>query len=373
MVQNKADYLSNLDMLRFLAALWVVATHYGHVGPAMLEVGYGVPDGIFFPILKYGYLGVPIFFCLSGFLIAHVSANTDAVRFGANRVLRLMPGFWVSMTVTAIIIAVLGTPNGISVGQWAANIALAPGAFGYGFVDGVYWTLQFEFIFYGWAAILLLAGIFHRRILAICSAWLAIVALNQFVLFSGPMERLFLTEYATAFIVGMVFWYVRHHGWSWLPVVLVALSTLMLGEALVEHDRQAFLVIKPESFGLTAAIITAALVFACVYACIFLPQIQRGRKTLMLLGGVSYPLYLIHQEIGYAIFRQLDGKVPALPMVLVTTLGVIALAWAIHVYAEGPLRRLLQKLFNPLVGFVADGVEAVRGRILPHKAPAAAE
>ncbi|MGB7433287.1 MAG: acyltransferase [Ahrensia sp.] len=363
-MQAKRDYLSNLDVLRFLAALWVVATHYGHIGPAWEMVGYGVPEGAIFPFLRYGYLGVPIFFCLSGFLIAHVSANTDAIRFGANRVLRLMPGFWISMTLTAIITAMLGTPHGISFAQWVANLTLVPQFFGFGFVDGVYWTLVYEFIFYGWVAILLLVGIFHSRMIAVCAVWLAITALNQYVLEYGPFLRLFITEYSGSFVAGLMFWHIRRHGLSIPAVLLIGVSIFLLGNGLYVAGQQSFLVNPPPPLTFANAQAFSLFIIALVGAGVFAPQLQRGQKTLMLLGGISYPLYLVHQEIGYALFRHFDGVFPTLPMVLFTAFAAIIVAWAIHVFGETPMRKLLQRVFMPLVNIIADAVLALRARIM---------
>lgn len=373
MSHPKRDYLGNLDVLRFLAALWVVATHYGHIGPAWGVVGYNVPEGVFFPILKYGYLGVPIFFCLSGFLIAHVSANTDSVRFAANRVMRLMPGFWVAMTLTAIGTAILGTPHGISLAQWAANLTLLPQFFGFEFVDGVYWTLVYEFIFYGWVALLLFAGIFHSRMMIICAMWLVISALNHYVFQIGALERLFITEFAGAFVSGLMLWHAREYGWSVFGTALIAASVFLLAGGLVEADKQDFLVYVVPQIDFAMGLSFAALVILIVGAGIFMPQIQRGRKTLIMLGGISYPLYLVHQELGYAIFRQLDGVVPALPMVLVTTAGAIILAWLVHTFGETPLRKLLQKMLTPMVDRIAEQVLTLRDRFGRGHMPVAAE
>lgn len=371
-MQAKRDYLGNLDVLRFLAALWVVALHYGYIGPAWELVGYGLPEGPIFPLLRFGYLGVPIFFCLSGFLIAHVSADTDAIRFGANRVLRLMPGFWISMTLTAIVTAVLGTPYGISLAQWVANLTLAPQVFGFGFVDGVYWTLVYEFIFYGWVAIMLFIGIFHSRMIAICAVWLAITGLNQFVLDYGPFVRLFITEYSGSFVAGLMFWHIRRHGVAIPAMVLIGFAVFLLGNGLFAANQPSSFEGSPPLLSFAKAQAVSILLIALVGAGVFLPQLQRGQKTLMLLGGISYPLYLVHQEIGYAIFRHFDGVFPALPMVLFIAFASIILAWAIHVFGETPMRKLMQRAFMPLVDVVADTALALRARIVrsPSNVPA---
>jgi peptidoglycan/LPS O-acetylase OafA/YrhL len=60
--------LYHIDLLRFVAALYVVFYHYGFRGFAkddMSVVQYQPLEGF----SKYGYLGVDLFFIISGFVI----------------------------------------------------------------------------------------------------------------------------------------------------------------------------------------------------------------------------------------------------------------------------------------------------------------
>src|SRR5690242_16570069 len=80
-----------VDGLRGIASLMVVAYHLG----ARTDLGV---------VTSYGYLGVGIFFVLSGFVIASV-ANGGAIslgyigRFAARRVVRLDIPYWLSMVI----------------------------------------------------------------------------------------------------------------------------------------------------------------------------------------------------------------------------------------------------------------------------------
>ncbi len=90
---NKASYnrLSNLDILRGLAALAVCFFHFDRES---------LFKGTFYPeIAKYGYLGVDVFFVISGFVIPlSLSASDFTLRgiwaFWAARFLRLYPAYW---------------------------------------------------------------------------------------------------------------------------------------------------------------------------------------------------------------------------------------------------------------------------------------
>lgn len=359
-MEKQRAYLSNLDLLRFLAALYVVGTHYGFIGPNWGMTGYSAPTGWISEVLRLGYVGVPIFFALSGFLIAHVSQKTDAIRFGVNRVFRLMPGFWCSMTVSFIVLMLLGSAHDVSVKTWFANLILLPQALGEPFVDGVYWTLVYEFVFYAWATIFILFGVFHRYILLIGGVWLAIAAANLFVLDSAILDRVLITKFAGSFIVGMCYWHLFAKGRSLFAIAIIVLATLHQAFGLQIASAQEYLINPPEPLSTMASIAVSALIMGVVAWGIFGKQIQKGTGLLVTLGGISYPLYLIHQEIGYAVFRHLAFLEQPLLLALTMTLLMIALAWLIHVFGETPLRRLLQAVFGPIIGKWADRIQAIK-------------
>ncbi|MDZ7823747.1 MAG: acyltransferase [Ahrensia sp.] len=324
-------------------------------------IGYApsTPTGVVADFFRLGFVGVPIFFALSGFLIAHVSQKTDAIRFGVNRIFRLMPGFWASMTLSFIVLMVLGSPHEVTFKTWAANLFLLPQIAGEPFVDGVYWTLVYEFVFYGWAAVFLFFGIFHRYLLWICAGWLAIATANVFVLQIGAIDRIFIATFAGAFIIGLSLWHIYQHGRSFFAMGLIAASSLHLSFGLRTASLQDYLPNPPEQLSLVFCLIISALIVGIVSLAIFGPQIKRNTDLLVTLGAISYPLYLIHQEIGYAVFRHLAFLDQPVLLALLMTLVSVVLAYAIHEVAETPLRNWLQSKFMPLTARLADRINAI--------------
>lgn len=71
----KKKYYYMVDMLRALAALFVLNSHYGSVYPVKLTIG--------------AELGVAIFFTLSGFLLSSINANTRFLPWIIKKELRL--------------------------------------------------------------------------------------------------------------------------------------------------------------------------------------------------------------------------------------------------------------------------------------------
>ena len=95
-----------------------------------------------------GYVGVPIFFVLSGFVIAFSANEKNVSEFLKSRILRLYPAAWICATITALVI--IGDPDWLR--KYLHSLALWPAE---PWVDPVYWTLAVEITFYSFVVMLL--------------------------------------------------------------------------------------------------------------------------------------------------------------------------------------------------------------------------
>ena len=154
-----------VDALRGVAALWVVLFHasmhvenFYAVLPAWLRSG-----------LLLGHNGVPIFFVLSGFVIAHSvgRSRVDGAycgRFVLRRMLRLEPPYWASMVVSLGLVflssrAVPGKQvEAFSPGQVAAHLFYLQDILGVKPINPTYWTLCLEAQFYAGFCLLVWAA-----------------------------------------------------------------------------------------------------------------------------------------------------------------------------------------------------------------------
>jgi len=154
-LQSKSSHLYELDLLRFLAAIAVVFFHYTFINSinSDLTPSYPVLEGIF----KYGYLGVELFFMISGFVILLTAMKKTAIQFTISRIKRLYPAFWVALIITtlAILFLVPDQTNSVGLKQFLFNFTMVPGYLGTVNIDPVYWTLQVEIKFYFWVGLIL--------------------------------------------------------------------------------------------------------------------------------------------------------------------------------------------------------------------------
>ena len=85
--------VNEIDLLRFFAALAVAFYHYAFRGYAANNLSI-MPYPLLEPIAKYGFLGVELFFMISGFVILMTAASGSLKGFIVSRIVRLYPAVW---------------------------------------------------------------------------------------------------------------------------------------------------------------------------------------------------------------------------------------------------------------------------------------
>ena len=313
-----------LDYTRFVAAMAVVFYHY---------LAHGQPGITATPlagVATYGYLGVDVFFLLSGFVIAMSGHGRTAREFAAARLTRLYPAFWVSLLLTTLVLTVWGDRIGrsVTVGQVLANATMAPELFDSAPVDVVYWTLLYELKFYVLVIFLLALG--QGRRLGTLMAWWAIGMFGLMI--AAPRlaaETVYAGGFYSYFATGAVIADVRRRG-RWTPVHVAA---LFCGAALMTARAQR----DPGPVGVFDVDVSAgaSLLFVGVLILFFLavthPRAAATRLPLAAgVGSLTYPLYLLHWGIGSVAmsFVISDGnRWIVYPAVIV---GMLGLSAAVH-------------------------------------------
>jgi peptidoglycan/LPS O-acetylase OafA/YrhL len=331
--------MGSLDLLRLLAALAVVFYHYCFRGEIAGDINAGYPAVA--PFATYGYLGVNLFFLISGFVISWSAEGRTWQEFAVARFVRLYPGFLVCMTVTYVVLTIAGEPRfptGLS--TYAANLSMFAPAFGRLAMDGVYWSIMVEIVFYGWFAALIFAGIYQRAKLTIVAVWLAISVLNELLIGSGPLRTVFITAYAPFFAGGMLAYQLLAQGRSrQLLALLVAaffLSCKTIGLAqswMMAHYGVAI------SY---PALLVANLAVHGIFAgAMLLRSRVSPSPAVLMLGGLTYPLYLLHQVIGYILLNELTPLIGKNVAIFVVLSGMLVASFVVWRSVETPIRKPL--------------------------------
>jgi peptidoglycan/LPS O-acetylase OafA/YrhL len=316
--------LTTVDALRGVASLSVCWYHLTNGNANFL------PDGLLKSSGAYGWLGVEIFFVISGFIIPyslyrssyHVSAYGT---FLLKRIIRLDPPYLVSIIIVIALRYVFaalpglgGTPFHFSLVQFILHIGYINVFFGHPWLNPVFWTLAIELQYYLLAGLLFFV-IAHRsplvRALAfLCLAGLALsVSANQFQ---------FLFHWLFLFMLGMAAFQLRT-GILKLRMFILWVAALGIGAWYVN-----------------GLVISATGVVTSLAIALFEIGVK---EPLLFFGHVSYSLYLLHIPVGMRIanlsqrfVHTIPGKTAVLAAALATS---IAAAWLLHRYVERPAQR----------------------------------
>ncbi|MEX2304335.1 MAG: acyltransferase [Bryobacterales bacterium] len=342
---NPSRRFYELDLIRFVAAFAVMMYHYTYRGT--LPGGYlPFKFPILGPVFQYGDLGVPLFFIISGFVILMSAQKREWLGFAISRIVRLYPAYWFSVTLTAIVI-LMAQNNRFSVGpvQYLANLTMIQQLFNIQDVDGVYWSLYVELIFYFWVFLISIT----RQITKadkILGVWLAAsVAINVFGgLTFTDLDFWILPRWSCYFIAGGAFFLIHQRGPS------VYLATL----ALVSYVQAIGLEVEYLERGNPYVVGGLISLFFLVFAAISLDWTPPVKAPWMISAGLlTYPLYLIHQNIGYLLLAELHGTIPRLWSVAVVVTIMLAGSYLIATQIERPLGSLLKKGASRLLAIIA--------------------
>jgi len=358
--------VNEIDLLRFLAALAVVFFHYAFRGYAA-DGRSDMPYPLLAPVAKYGYLGVELFFLISGFVILMTASRGSLRDFSISRFVRLYPAFWACCTLTYLAIGWLGNGR-YSAGavQYLVNMTMLSGFVGVPSIDGVYWSLFVELQFYAMvAAVLAIGRIQHAQ------WWLVLWLVATLALEVFPVARLrslLLADYAAFFIAGAAAFLIWSRGASALRWALMAVS---LGIAL---HRSLASIPSFEAYyrtdldaGVVAALVTSFFVVMALVATGRMGVVARMRWAGV--GALTYPLYLLHQYIGYMIFNAAYPAINAHVLFWGTLALMLALSHAVHVLVErrfaGPLKRACERAWDGATARAERALGYLRRRRVP--------
>ena len=342
---KKTVMLPELNWIRGISALLIVLYHYttqyeksiGHIGryPVMLPWGCGA---------------VNVFFMLTAFLtIYSLSDSSNPIQFGLKRAKRLYPSYWSGIVLTSVIMRLLLPEYARSLPVIVINLTMLQGFFGIENVDGVYWTLSYEIIFYFYiAALLVLKLVSTRSIKRLSIAWILLSAV-YFCLETAGITGIFMRAYRLAF---MPYFAAPFVGGMSLAVCAkdkkrdyIALGTGIVSivfSFLVQELAYALL------YCIAAVIVYAVIEMRLIRSserymnCV--SALESLLKPISFIASISYPLYLLHQFIGYAVIYNLEAAGVTSEWSIVIPIAVsIGMAFVVHYCVELPIDRKLKR------------------------------
>ncbi|GAB6897678.1 acyltransferase family protein [Kineosporia succinea] len=308
-----------LNVMRLALAVLVAVVHASFLG-------YGWQPHI--GHTEVGALAVDAFFVLSGFLVVRSYLRLKSLpRYVWHRALRILPGFYACLTVTALFIApllavVVGRPatsvlsgEDSSVGYLTANAGLLMRQFGIAglpgtggnpdVVNGSLWTLFYEAFCYGLAAGLGLLGILTRRLwvlpMLIAGLWVATLASAVGV---NPLGSEYLLRFALVFLLGTA------------GLLFADLIPIHAGLALGAFAVLMLSLLHFENYRVLGA---PAFAYLCLYAMVRLPVPWEPR------WDVSYGMYVWHWPVAQLLVALRITEFPGVVFVL----AVVAVAGAV--------------------------------------------
>jgi exopolysaccharide production protein ExoZ len=347
-INSEHNKIYSLQALRAFAAIFVMFFH----GTTIIykETGYTYLHNIF----MVGFMGVDIFFVLSGFIIfyTYTSNKLNFADFLKKRFVRVFPIYWLVIIGLIIIHVIYPAPDQAEKNKTEVIIAsftLYPSGL---YILGVAWTLTYEILFYlifaltcsiniryfyytffAWSIIIVTTYLLHIKS--------SVYAINSLI---DPVILNFGFGCITAYLFKT---YQTFKYWKWVVAagVVLLIITWLMYYFVVSKDATAWaftsLMSRVYLFGIPAAI----LIFGLLYFNRPVP------KLLADIGDASYSLYLIHGAVITFILRfflktHILKIHSGINIFIVTTLMfvlTVTISRAFYKYIERPLIKQLNK------------------------------
>jgi peptidoglycan/LPS O-acetylase OafA/YrhL len=351
-----AGEVLSLTSLRGFLAVWVVFYHYWS-DVLLLFPGMAV----FSPIVRIGHVAVPVFFMLSGFVLAYNYAARferlsapDVFRFLALRWARIYPVHLFSLLVVLGMVWVSRrrgydlTWSGYTAGDFVRNLFLVHTWVPRFELNWNYpsWSISSEWFAYLMfpPAVALLLRHLVTPFRAITFGIMAAIASGAVMCWWEPWPFGILVRVVPSFLAGAsVFWIVRRPAasppgaWRWVPELLVV---ALAAGCFLPSESLSIPLLLVGFFGLLVLLVWLE------------GQCHRGwiSGPAVFLGEVSYSLYMTHTLVQKVVYRLMpaakvakSGAGAKLGLLAVYAVAVVVACLATYYLIEAPSRRYFRK------------------------------
>jgi exopolysaccharide production protein ExoZ len=345
MTSEKSSVINSIQVMRGLAALGVVLFHT-HIILAQPE--YGGLD-VFGPQTDRGWMGVNLFFVLSGFIIlfAHekdLNKPSAIPRYLWRRFSRVYPLYWIFLTAY-ILAAGIGFGGADFSWEWRnllsayTLVKLVPAPTPPLLVA---WTLFYEIQFYAMFLLLIL-----NRLLGLIAftLWAVGIVISSLLLGQTDMGLLNIWNIYFFFGIGAYLAYKKIDTRWGLPILIGGIGALIACLFVVTESRVGVVAKFPFK-----------LLLLCVPFCLIvlgsaLAERKYGwkpGKALLFLGGASYSIYIVHSP-AISLMAILNKKftmdlIPSELLFFLTAIASVTAGLLVHLWLERPMLDAFRKM-----------------------------
>lgn len=339
-----ASRLHTIQSLRALAALFVLVSHALLYASSVDILSYG----------RLGWLGVILFFVVSGFIMVAVTGTGRfaPVKFLRRRVLRVVPLYWALTFVAAglaLFLPALVKSMQFDLGQFLLSLAFIPfynpASLGLHPLYKLGWTLNYEMFFY--VSFAALAVLMARQRVVVLTIVFAALMLAGWLFQPADAIPVFYTSFMPmAFVAG-----------AWLGLAYVEGRLGNIGRTLVIALVVAGLAGLVEGFMVQSPVVEDGFAFigflafatATVALAVGLESRLPRFPVLERLGDASYSIYLVHMFAVASTMGLLlhlvgpDNIWVELGAEAFAITGGVVLGWLVYRLVEAPLMRLFAR------------------------------
>lgn len=375
MADSIPKHVAGIDAIRLMAAMLVMMFHYGYwvgmdtAGHSAMASQFLVSFPEFYRYSEFGWVGVHIFFVISGFVIAYSAEKATAYSFFVARVVRLLPAVLICATITLLAAYYVHYQSYLDLTMaYLHSIFFLPQG---PYVDDSYWTLAIEVVFYSLIFLLLAMGCYRwirqlaiavglaSGIFQICS-WITPAypdsVLNHIMqhVYGKRMADLTLLNYGCFFALGVFLWlqFLKKSPPAANLFWMLIFTDIGCLQIYITHSGFVGKYIQFQP-ALVPILIWLAALALIVISIKCNAHIHRGpawlASTLRRMGLMTYPLYLIHQMAGMMLLGTLIQSGVAPYTALITTVACVFIAaWFISSHLEPPLSVWVRKRIHSI-------------------------
>lgn len=318
---------NQIESLRAIAIFMIIIYHYLFrfnelFGISMINNTLGIG--------YWGRIGVGIFFILSGcFIIPESTMNFNLMEYYKKKIIRLYPPYIICISITFILMHIFKLPGRkSSILDYILNLFLINGFIGTDYVDGAYWYLTYIIVFIAIMGIIIKLNLHKKNWFFIL--WFVVgTILNIYCknnLNVGKIMKLALLliggSYFPCIIIGITLKKMTNKKNKFsleISILIVSLITILLLRSYIEF---------------ISSIVSCGVIYLSLNRKLRFLEIN----LLSYIGGISYELYLLHQNIGYIILLGYINNLGSPNILLYSVIILIVILLSI----------LINKYWNPL-------------------------